>query len=304
MSQLKKDVWKGKDVYVCSCGDMEALVSPWDGMKIYALSWKGENVIAWDESRYERRATYGVPVLYPTPNRSQGERITVGDKTYAARMHGLVKNMSFQVYEEICEEKQVALTGMVEWNENQPDYSFYPFPSQLFVTVRLTEEKAVWEYKVKNTGTAPMAYGIAIHPYFSKRGQQVKIQVPADTVMEMTEEKIPTGRLIETKGTDMDLTVPVLVDSLNLDHVYTSCRKGEDSRIYYDDMTLTLKVSEEFGHVVVFTPKGDAFCIENQSCSTDCFNLYAKGYKKQSGLLWVMPGEEKSGNIKFLFHRE
>ena len=37
-----------------------------------------------------------------------------------------------------------------------------------------------------------MSYGIAVHPYFNKREQEVKITVPAASVMEMT-EKIPTG---------------------------------------------------------------------------------------------------------------
>ena len=57
-------------------------------------------------------------------------------------------------------------------------------------------------------------------PYFSKREQEVKISVPAASVMEMTEEKIPTGKLIPAGETVPDLRTPVLVDGLSLDHVY------------------------------------------------------------------------------------
>lgn len=32
-------------------------------------------MIAWEEERYQRKATYGVPVLYPTPNRSEELKI-------------------------------------------------------------------------------------------------------------------------------------------------------------------------------------------------------------------------------------
>ncbi len=86
-----------------------------------------------------------------------------------------------------------------------------------------------------NRGEGELSYGIAIHPYFSKREQEVKISVPAASVMEMTEEKIPTGKLIPAGETVPDLRTPVLVDGLSLDHVYTDCPAGAYAEIFYKD---------------------------------------------------------------------
>ena len=164
----------------------------------------------------------------------------------------------------------------------------------------MKEDAVIWSYEVENQGVRELPYGIAIHPYFSKRGQKVTITVPADSVMEMTEEKIPTGKVIPVGETVPDLRQPTAVDELNLDHVFTDRHKGECAVISYEDCTVSLKATEEFGHIVVFTPEAPFFCIENQSCSTDCFNLYAKGFEEESGLLTVKPGEKRGGAIQFI----
>ena len=82
---------------LCYTESMEVFVNPADGMNIYQIDWEGRHMIDWEEARYQRKATYGVPVLYPTPNRSENLKIQAYGKQYDARMHGLVKNLPFQV---------------------------------------------------------------------------------------------------------------------------------------------------------------------------------------------------------------
>lgn len=261
-------------------------------------------MIDWEEARYQRKATYGVPVLYPTPNRSENLKIQAYGKQYDARMHGLVKNLPFQVKTAETDGQAALVTGVLEWNEKQPDFAMFPFPSTLSITVKALPDEVVWSYQVDNRGEGELSYGIAIHPYFSKREQEVKISVPAASVMEMTEEKIPTGKLIPAGETVPDLRTPVLVDGLSLDHVYTDCPAGAYAEIFYKDCKVKLEATEEFGHIVVFTPDAPFFCVENQSCSTDCFNLFAKGYARESGLQAVHAGQKKSGEVRFVFEKQ
>lgn len=298
--KVEKTVWNGKEGYVLQSGGIEVFVNPEDGMNIYRICRNGSQITAWEEARYERKATYGVPVLFPTPNRSDHLKIRVGENQYEARMHGLVRNLPFKAAAK-GEGDTAVLTGSLEWDERQPEFDKYPFLSTLSITVEVKPEEVTWSYEVANRGKTELFYGIAIHPYFSKRDQEVKIAVPADSVMEMTEEKIPTGRLIPVEGTGFDLRSPVSVNTLSLDHVFTDCRPETSAQIIYDDCRVSLETSEEFGHIVVFTPEAPFFCIENQSCSTDCFNLYAKGFVRESGLLRVKAGEKKAGFIRFSF---
>lgn len=302
--KVRKTVWNGKEGYLLQNESMEVFVNPADGMNIYQIDWEGRHMIDWEEARYQRKATYGVPVLYPTPNRSENLKIQAYGKQYDARMHGLVKNLPLQVKTAETDGQAALVTGVLEWNEKQPDFAMFPFPSTLSITVKALPDEVVWSYQVDNRGEGELSYGIAIHPYFSKREQEVKISVPAASVMEMTEEKIPTGKLIPAGETVPDLRTPVLVDGLSLDHVYTDCPAGAYAEIFYKDCKVKLEATEEFGHIVVFTPDAPFFCVENQSCSTDCFNLFAKGYARESGLQAVHAGQKKSGEVRFVFEKQ
>ena len=302
--KVRKTVWNGKEGYLLQNESMEVFVNPADGMNIYQIDWEGRHMIDWEEARYQRKATYGVPVLYPTPNRSENLKIQAYGKQYDARMHGLVKNLPFQVKTAETDGQAALVTGVLEWNEEQPDFAMFPFPSTLSITVKALPDEVVWSYQVDNRGEGELSYGIAIHPYFSKREQEVKISVPAASVMEMTEEKIPTGKLIPAGETVPDLRTPVLVDGLSLDHVYTDCPAGAYAEIFYKDCKVKLEATEEFGHIVVFTPDAPFFGVENQSCSTDCFNLFAKGYARESGLQAVHAGQKKSGEVRFVFEKQ
>ena len=302
--KVRKTVWNGKEGYLLQNESMEVFVNPADGMNIYQIDWEGRHMIDWEEARYQRKATYGVPVLYPTPNRSENLKIQAYGKQYDARMHGLVKNLPFQVKTAETDGQAALVSGVLEWNEGHPDFAMFPFPSTLSITVKALPDEVVWSYQVDNRGEGELSYGIAIHPYFSKREQEVKISVPAASVMEMTEEKIPTGKLIPAGETVPDLRTPVLVDGLSLDHVYTDCPAGAYAEIFYKDCKVKLEATEEFGHIVVFTPDAPFFCVENQSCSTDCFNLFAKGYARESGLQAVHAGQKKSGEVRFVFEKQ
>ena len=65
--KVEKSVWNGKEGYLLQNESMEVFVNPEDGMNIYQMDWEGRQMIAWEEERYQRKATYGVRVLYPTP---------------------------------------------------------------------------------------------------------------------------------------------------------------------------------------------------------------------------------------------
>ena len=134
--KVEKSVWNGKEGYLLQNESMEVFVNPEDGMNIYQMDWEGRQMIAWEEERYQRKATYGVPVLYPTPNRSEGLKIQAFGRQYDARMHGLVKNLPFEVKAAEADGQTALVTGVLLWNEAQPDYPMFPFPSTLRITVK------------------------------------------------------------------------------------------------------------------------------------------------------------------------
>ena len=145
--KVRKTVWNGKEGYLLQNESMEVFVNPADGMNIYQIDWEGRHMIDWEEARYQRKATYGVPVLYPTPNRSENLKIQAYGKQYDARMHGLVKNLPFQVKTAETDGQAALVTGVLEWNEKQPDFAMFPFPSTLSITVKALPDEVVWSYQ-------------------------------------------------------------------------------------------------------------------------------------------------------------
>lgn len=296
-----KTIWNGKSVYVLSNKTLTLLVNPEDGMNIYDVIYHDISIIKWDEARYQKKLTYGIPILYPTPNRVEHNKIQVAGDTFEARMHGLVKNSKFEVDKNSESMDSCELNAYLEWNKEEAEEFFmFPFDSRLEIKITLNANVISYQYKVLNKGNKPLPYGFGIHPFFQKLSNQAKVILPAGYEME-ARKKLPTGKKIAATP---DLFKGISVNETNLDHVFMDCSDTLKAKIIYEDFQIDLKATNEFDYVVVYTPDQDFFCIENQTCSTNAHNLYEKGFKKESGLIIVQPGEYKSGNIWFEFTNE
>ena len=65
---------------------------------------------------------------------------------------------------------------------------------------------------------------------------------------------------------------------------------------------LGLYASPEFARLVVYTPANAPwFCLENQTSSTDCHNLYAAGLQNAANLQLVAPGQCHRTWVEFRF---
>lgn len=307
MGYIEKVIFLNREVYKLCSTDIEAYVCADDGMNIYRVCYKGINVIDVDTDRYERNlsseqsVTYGTPVLYPTPNRVRNGSFIYGGIEYNAVMHGCVKNEPFKVGSIEETEDSVSIKGILEFKKDTRLYELFPFESTLEIEISVFNSKISYTYKVINNSLKTLPYGFAIHPFFRNENGQVKIKVNAETVMDMTEEKLPTGKCTIVKETGFDLSSPKAVSELDLDHVYT--KLGSPLAVmYYSGFEVSLNTTDDFSHIVVFTPKDKPFyCIENQTCSTDAHNMYDKGFKEESGLIEVKSKETSSGTIELLF---
>lgn len=282
---------------------IEVWINPQDGMTLSKVVVGEHIVVDWDLERCRQGATYGVPVLYPTPNRVDNGVFSFEGQSYPMSMHGMANHMVFDVEEIIVEDHKVQVLGTLAFKEGTLAYAKFPFESFLNIGVTVTYDAVKVEYTVANKDDKSLPYGMALHPFFAKLGKSW-CRTSAKSVMEMTEEKLPTGQLIPVEGTRCDLTEYTEVESVVLDHVYTQIHESPQAEILYPEIGLKveLEASKEFTHLVVFTPANqNFFCIENQSCSTNGHNMYAKGFEELSGLEIVRPQESANGYIQYKF---
>ncbi len=257
-------------------------------------------------------------LLYPSPNRIRNADYKFMGKDYRMSfpgeershwLHGIVRDDSAWTYDEpeVRDDCVVLRTHYVIDREN-PRFPAYPFANVLTVEYSVLKDRVRVAYTVENTGEEALGFGFGLHPYWRVIGEKkdCRIQVALPWHMEATEDLLPTGKITDTAGSPWDLNEPAPVSELKLDDVYFGATPESSVRVFFDaaGITLDLKASEDFTHVVVYTPDPPYFCVENQTCSTDAHNLYAQGLEKESNLQIVEPGAKKSGHVEYVLSRK
>lgn len=288
-------------------------VSPQRGNNLYCFKVGQYDVIHYDP-KYELTSYYtGNPILYPFPNRLRNCQYEYKGKKYWQMKNGIPIFLHSLVYDEswdsvipVIEEDRVSLETFLKVDEGHPIYQGFPFKHTLRVTYILKKDGFSINYEVKNEDSKELPFGISYHTFYNKLSgdDNSMICVPAKYMMELTEDLLPTGKLLNVEGQPFDLREPVAVSQLDLDNCFTGME--ENKRVFVDYKTIGLKVymdsTQEFTHMQVFTPKGcPFFCVEKQTCSTDAPNMDAKGYRKEAHLLFISSKDTYSGSVDFSY---
>ena len=290
---------------------MSAKVAPELGSNLFSLAYGSDEIIVYEKSLLEKRGFTGNFVLFPTPNRVRdytytwnGKQTLLKKRGKVVEIHGLVFDEKWDFQTPRIQKQFVELTTSITIHATSPLYSAFPFPCVLSLIYRLYKDKLHVQYTVKNTGTEPLPFGFALHPYFNRLSgdKDTYISVPAKSWMEAPPKTLlPTGKLVPVAGKPYDIRKPSPVGSLTLDHVFTDLSPGKFATIDYkkQKIRVTLKTSKEFTHVVVYTGHKKAICIENQTCSTDAHNLWGRGLTDESHLLILQGSKSHAGFIAY-----
>lgn len=279
---------------------IEAWIDISDGMNVCEVRFQGNEVITTNDQRKSAGANYGMPILFPTPGRTRDHVLRFHGHEYEAHVHGLIRKLPFQ----LVRKNQYLLEGKLVWTSSEKQYDCYPYPFQLNIIIELRDKEIIYSYKLENIGDEELAYGFALHPFFSNPEGNVVITSDIEFVMENNEQLLPTGKLISLEENKAySLRHWRKVADLRLDTVFY---KAQDTlaKIDFGKFTLDMHATSEFQHLVIFTPQKPFFCIEPQTSSTDVFYLYARGYKKESGLRMVNPAEKVNGAVYFIFENK
>lgn len=247
-----------------------------------------------------RPTSFGLPILFPFPNRIRDGQFEFGGKHYKVDppRHGFVRDKPWRVSDQGADEDNGAwITSSIDATD-YPDKILrqFPFPFHLEVTYRLFDSALIMETVIKNTGDEDMPAGFGIHPYFRKP-QQGTIQVPARKRWELA-DSLPTGSLLDVEG-DYDLRNPKDLAGLELDDIFTDViftTENKTQCILADTQRKIQTVVEfdarHFPNIVIYTPPAPrrAICMEPNTCPTDGFNLHSRGI--DSNIIILHPGEK------------
>ena len=302
--------------------NLEVKISPHFGSNIYSFKYNNKDIFYCDLSLLKQRDWTGCFVLWPYPNRVRDKKFEFEGEKYSLKkikrkngnyplIHGLVDNKIWEIGKIQIGSNFVKAQTFIECKAGNNIYEYFPFESKLTLKFTLNEFGLRVDYKVENFSNKNLPFGFALHPYFSLLSgrNHTLVRLPAKNVMDADKELLPTGNLINVKGTHFDLNSPISVSKLSLDHVFTDLDKNHTPCIDYSDkkMKVFLDSSEDFTHMVVYTPKEEPYlCMESQTGSTDMINLHTKGVKqnnlslqKAAHLLVLSPKHEHGGFIHY-----
>jgi aldose 1-epimerase len=311
-----RDRATGWSVLSIKQGDTAIRLVPSAGANVFSISYKGTELLKSPKSLKDLPGfNFGVPVLYPMPNRVRDGVFTFGGREYKFPpnnngnfLHGLVHSAAWERdgNEIIDGHISVKVPLKFRFEPGSDLYKLFPNAHTLSLAVEALDNGVRWTYTVDNSkGDKPIPLGFALHPYFLYQGprSETYITIPATNLME-SEKLLPTGKLLDLTGSNWDARRPKSLEGFLSDDVYFGMQSSKPAVIDFRQprLRITLNASDDFTHLVLYTPKDQPFfCVENQTCSTDAHNLFAKGFKNESHLQIVEPGKTASGHVEMRF---
>lgn len=298
---IKSEVREGVEIFaLCEADRAYAEVAPQFGNNCFAFRVQEPILepVPFEEFR-QRPTSFGIPILFPFPNRIRDGEFYFRGQRYAVNpnRHGFVRDKAWRVLGAGADDREGAwIKSSVEAAQYAEQIlGQFPFPFRLEVTYRLKDGRLEMDTVAQNVGEREAPVGFGIHPYFACSAQAT-IQIPARKRWELL-DSLPTGKLLEVEGS-YDLRQPREVAGLVLDDIFTELVADSDGlvRCVLDDrgkgmQTIVEFDAGQFPNVVVYTPPAprQAICIEPYTCPTDGFNLHHRGV--ESNLLLLPSGE-------------
>ena len=291
----------GHEIVTLAGAGHQARIIPANGFNLFDWTFEGQRILMEFDDINAFGTKYGIPVLFPMPNRVkdsvyrwQGKEYTLQKRGVKVARHGLVCDEPFTVTALEADEEKAVCAAQIEIVPGNLLYEGYPFACRLTVTYTLTAQGLRMDAHIDNLGTEQMPFGFAVHPYFTNRGDASRcfIKAPVRRYYETDENLIPTGRILTADAkmaVDEDFRS---VESLALDTVFRGMNEDGCAQVRYDDLLLSIRSSDCFRNAVIFTPKTrPGFCFEPQTCATNYMNLHAQGLVDESGLLVLPAGK-------------
>lgn len=254
----------------------------------------------------KKPTAYGIPILFPFPNRIRDGRFSFRGETYTVDppRHGFVRDRPWEVTAHGASDEEGAwiVSSFDASNYAEEILRQFPFRFTLRFTYRLRDGCLEMRAAARNTGRREMPLGFGIHPYFRKPVVG-SVSVPASKRWEL-EDSLPTGRIIPVEG-EYDLRAGRSLEALTLDDIFTGIEseRNRAARCVIADHesgteTLIEFSAAKFPHVVVYTPPAPrrAICVEPNTCPTDAFNLSERGVESD---VIVLGADEE---VRFQIH--
>lgn len=247
-----------------------------------------------EDSLVHRTSRYGIPVMYPWPNRIREGKFSWGGRELTFPLpanaphaiHGVTRGRPWTVVETAADENGAFCRGSIVIGTEGGDV--WPFPSQITVEYRLKSNELYVIAQAANLGENAMPMGFGIHPWFGMplgeggSKETLEVRAPAQAFWELDETLCSTGA-IKPAEAGFDTREWHAIGDTFVDDVYTDLTLTDgwftaEIRDPASGRRVAVRSDAAFREHVIFAPRhGQAVCLEPYTCATDAFNLNNRG---------------------------
>jgi galactose mutarotase-like enzyme len=271
-------------------GDDVATIAPGRGAIVTRWHAAGREQLYLDESTLPdltKNVRGGVPLLFPSPGKLEGDKFSRAGHTGALKQHGFARDLPWQRASAGPGEAKLSLASIDRTR------AVYPWDFEASVTFTIAPSRLRLAFSVRNTAKEPMPFAFGTHPYF-RVTDKARATIPTRATRafdNVTKKEIPF--------TGFDLTRPE-VDLHLVDHGSdgTSAASGggvvkrnEATLDRGDGSKVTITGSPEFTRWVVWTVAGKDFvCLEPWTAPGNALNTGESLFSLEPGTtkeLWL-----------------
>lgn len=264
--------------------DSRVTVVPSRGGLVTSLFAHGREWLYLDEATL-RDATQnvrgGIPVLFPSPGKLEGERYTFGGHERAMKQHGFARRCAFrEVSRSATLGERAQAEVALELVATEATLAEYPWPFRLRIHYALRGDASLTlTAELTNTGAEPMPFALGYHPYFAvPDGMKSACRIPTESTRAW-DNVLHVGRdlaTIELGSGEVDLHLETPTSGAEL---FTPLGR--------------VSIGGHLTHWVVWTlPGRDFVCLEPWSAPRNALNA-------GPGLTVLAPGESRALAVTF-----
>ena len=226
----------------------------------------------------------GIPLLFPSPGKLEGDAWSRGGRSGSLRQHGFARTSPWRV---CARARSTAPAVRLALTSDDATRAVYPFDFAVELTLTLAGTTLRLDHVVENRGKDPMPFAFGFHPYFLVHDKaRARIATAATRAFDnVTKTEVPftgfEGRF-DLTGDEVDVHLH--------DHGSTTSRLTLE-----DGASIAIEASPEYTRWVVWTQRGKDFvCVEPWTAPGNALNT-------GESLLVLAPGATRALFLSLAF---
>ena len=200
----------------------------------------------------------GIPILFPSPGKLEGDRFERGGVRGAMRQHGFARELPWEV---TAVSERDAAQATLTLVPTQATRGAFPYDFRMSITFALAAARLRMDVRVENAGSRTMPFAFGIHPYFLVADKEhARIATKATKAFDNVKKEVVPFRGFDLRAPELDLHL--------LDHGST-----QSSLAWKDGSRVAIRGSSELTRWVVWTVHGKDFvCLEPWTAPANALN--------------------------------